>query len=157
MDIQRPNPYGSLREERLIAFEQSHGLRLPAAFRAFLLQFNGGTPSPSFFWITQGSDGSVVDKFYGLHDGPPHLNIETYLGLEELQLPSTMLAFADDGIGNILCLGIAAENTGQVFFLDHELHPFDKSDTTTGITKIADSFGDFLGALQEHPYDERAA
>ena len=54
-------------------------------------------------------------------------------------MPSTMLAFADDGTGNILCLGIAAENAGQVFFLDHELHPFDKSDTETGITRIADS------------------
>jgi len=157
MDIADPNPYGSLTQERLIAFERSHSLRLPAAYRAFILQFNGGTPSPSFFWIAQGSDGSVVDKFYGLHDGPPHLSIETYMGREEPQIPSTLLAFADDGIGNILCLGIAAENAGQVFFLDHELHPFDKSDTRTGITRIADSFQDFLAALQEHPHDERAA
>ena len=145
------NPFGSLSEKRLNEFETYKKVHLPAEYRDFLLKFNGGQPVPSFFWIKLGEDGSSIFQFYGLHDGPSHLSISTYIENEKHGVPKSMLPIADDGTGNFICLGISSFNDAELFFIDHDVHPFYQPNSLKGITKIASSFSEFLLMLRESP------
>ncbi len=146
------NPYGPLSLQKLEVFEITYKISLPTDYREFLLKYNGGQPSPSFFWIKAQKDGTVVNQFYGLHDRPNHLDLRTYIIDEELFGNSkSLLAIGDDGLGNFICIGITHQNQGEIFFIDHNLYAFGKPDTFVGITKIAQSFSDFLNLLVKTP------
>jgi hypothetical protein len=157
MQIQNPRPLGPLSESSLAEFEQAYGLQLPPEYRAFLLEFNGGVPSPSFFWIVEPTDGSSVNQFYGLHDGPQPLSIHTYAGIERYGIPSHMLPIGDDGVGNSICVVARGRMAGEIHFLDHEVHPYDDPESTMGITRLASSFGEFLASLRVSPEEEQDA
>ena len=146
--ILNPNPYGPLSEERLEAFERRIGTTLPPDYRAFLLRYNGGQPQPGGFWIKEGVEGSDVCRFYGLHDGPTWYMIEAYLERPQLGIPPGLLVIGDDGTGNRICLSVREDERGAVYFYDHELHPRNP-ETYEGITKLADSFTEFLAGLTQ--------
>jgi hypothetical protein len=145
------HPYGLVSSKTLEEFERRIHFSLPQDYRAFLLEYNGGQPVPSFFWIKPGKDGSAIYQFYGLHDGPKHLSIDTYAGQERYGIPSSMLPIGDDGLGNFICIGTSPVNQGNIYFLDHDLHPYQFPDSPEGITKLADSFTGFLVCLTESP------
>ena len=151
--IAHPNPHGILSEEALIKFENRFGLQLPPDYREFLLDFNGGRPVPSFFWIKAKENGSHVDRFYGVFSPKLAASLETYLGLDRHGIPSTIIPVGDDGAGDFICLalGLGWVQFGSIYFLDHGLHPVDAPDSSKGITLLARSFTDFLSALQSPP------
>ena len=148
VEMRDANLYGALSEERLQAFEEKLGVRLPSDYREFLERYNGGTPILCGFWIREGQDGSEVHQFYGLHDGPTWASLDCYIGPERYGIPAEMLAVGDDGVGNRICIGIKGDSRGAVFFIDAEIHPYDEPDALEGITKLADSFARFLTNLQ---------
>ena len=151
VEIEQANPYGSLSEERLRTFEQRLRMALPLDYRAFLRRYNGGKPNPNGFWIAKGHDASEVNRFYGLHDGPRWVSLDCYVGEEQHGIPRGLLAIGDDGTGNIICIGIEGERKGAIFFIDHEVHPYDDPDSTAGIYELAKSFSEFLSDLQHMP------
>jgi hypothetical protein len=151
VEITDANPFGSLSREKLEEFERQMGTPLPGDYKTFLLQYNGGRPAPSFFWIEPVIDGSEVFQFYGLHEGPAHLSIDTYAGKERYGIPATMLPIGDNGVGDFICLDLSAVHFGEVCFLDHEIHPFHDPDAIEGITKLANSFSEFLALLSNYP------
>jgi hypothetical protein len=149
--IVNANKYGSLSQEVLNEFEVSIHTQLPSEYRDFLLQHNGGKPIPSFFWIIPHEDGSSVNQFYGLYNEPEYLSIKIFIGKERYGIPESMLPIGDDGVGNYICMGISIENYGHILFLDHELHPFNEPNSPDGITKLKDSFTEFLNSLIDNP------
>ena len=149
--IKNTNPYGPLSWERLVNIENRIQKELPQDYRNFLLKYNGGQPVPSFFWIQPFHDGSGVYQFYGIHDGPIHLSIDTYLGEERYGIPNSMIPIGDDGMGNFICLGINSTNYGEIFFLDHDEHPYSTPDSMAGVLIISNTFDEFLHSLIEHP------
>ena len=149
--IINPNLYGPLLQKKFGEFEKQAHITLPKDFRNFLLQYNGGQPIPSFFWIKPQEDGSSVHQFYGLHGGPAYLSLETFAGKERYGIPESMLPIGDDRTGNYICIGISSTNFGKVFFLDHDKHPFHNPNSLEGVTELADSFSEFLCSLEERP------
>jgi hypothetical protein len=71
--IVQGNPYGQLSAERLDAFEESLGKRLPNEYREYLLNYNGGEFEKIIF-PDEPSFG--VQHMYGLHDGPEYDRLE---------------------------------------------------------------------------------
>lgn len=57
----------------------------------------------------------------------------------------------NDGIGNLICLCIRGDSEGAIYFIDHEIYSPDDPETLSGLTKLADSFSEFLSKLQELP------
>lgn len=56
-------------EQEIQRFEEKKGIRLPADYREFLLEFNGGRPAAdNATWKTTGSNFLDVDELYGLTD-----------------------------------------------------------------------------------------
>ncbi|MEJ2353030.1 MAG: SMI1/KNR4 family protein [Anaerolineales bacterium] len=145
------NAYGPLSQKKIEEFERATQVNLPKDYQDFLLKYNGGRPVPSFFWIEQQKDGSAVYQFYGLHAGPRHLSIETFAGQERYGVPSWMLPIGDDGVGNFIGIGTSSANFGNIYFLDHDLHSDQTPNSSKGITKLSDSFTEFLNSLIENP------
>ncbi|MDD2694297.1 MAG: SMI1/KNR4 family protein [Anaerolineales bacterium] len=148
IEIENARPYGLISEERLQAFEKQIGISLPQDYREFLKQCNGGTPKPNNFWISEEKYESSVYQFYGLHSGPRWLSIDCYISKERYGVPNGLLPIGDDGVGNLICIGITAENFDDIFFIDHEIHPYNEPDSLNGIYKIAESFTEFLSRLR---------
>lgn len=149
MEIINANQFGSLSQNRLEEFEKRIQSTLPQDYRDFLLQYNGGKPDPSFFWIVPEKDGSEIERFYGIHNQTWY-SLETYAGEQRYGLPPSMLPIANDGTSNFICLGISIQQYGEVYFIDHELHGFQPG-SVEGIIKLANSFSDFLALLCDAP------
>jgi hypothetical protein len=152
MKIVDYHQYRSVTETELDEFEKRYCVSLTTDFRNFLLQYNGGRPIPSFFWVNiDGSDGSNVFQFYGVHHQHLPPSLETYLGEERYGVSRTLLPIGDDGVGDLICMGIAIENLGKIYFLDHEIHPYNDPESAEGITILANSFSEFLASLTKSP------
>ena len=157
-----PLPAGPTSDKELGAFEEYIGYPLPADYRSFLLQHNGGHPEPDAYLVDTGfgeqedivmcffpmrnlSVGSVtVHALEELRTWPVHCawddlqsdleNLYADAGIEEPLLP-----IGTDGSGNYFCIVLDGPRAPAVVFLDHE----------TGETfLLGDSFGGFLGALR---------
>ncbi len=111
-------------EGRLTAAEQELGLALPAEYRSFLQERNGG------FLETSGvfDEDVVVEEFFSA--GPtsvPNLDqievmYERYAGPDSDQgLPSFLIPAGADPLGNLICVSAHEADAGTVYFWDHEL------------------------------------
>jgi hypothetical protein len=143
---------GGASEDEVERIEQAlAGGRLPEDYRRFLLTHNGGSPEPAGF-VLAGPPGpyqdSEVQWFLGI--GDPDYDLEdwfaTYRG-PEARMPAELLPIAVDPGGNVICLAVAGERRGAVFFWDHE----EESDPPgwSNVHPIADSFDAFLEGLRD--------
>jgi len=112
---------------------------LPEDYSEFLLKYNGGYPDPCGF-----RDGKeAVDHFFGFCQRDGCLWCTFFMTRDSL--PDTVLPIGVDGFGNLLCLGIAKENRGKIYFWDHET-----SESVDG-GPIAESFSAFIDSLRAVP------
>lgn len=140
--IADPQPAGPTDATQIAAFEQHIGYKLSAAYREFLLTYNGGRPIPDAFTLTAGrgpeedlvmcffrlrdlSLGAVeVEKMSELRIWPLHCawdDLQNDLeNLYQMQLDPPLLPIGTDGSGNYISLVLTGERTGAVVFLDHE-------------------------------------
>lgn len=139
-----------LSSEKMQALEERLDIVLPEQYRDFLLRHNGGTPDPALFECA-GGGGSSVRSFLGVHEGP-HSNFEViFLALKVTRkaLPDNVVAVAEDGGGNKVCLSLAGADVGSVYFWDHERET--KKPSYKNLHLIAPSFDEFLAALYPRP------
>ncbi len=84
---------------------------------------------------------------------------ESYLSLPDIRrayagrIPDALVWIHDDPFGNAICLGIAGEHHGRVYFWDHENEPDDDWDGSVesagNLTLISDSFTEYVAGLEE--------
>jgi hypothetical protein len=150
------NPYGPATPEQVAAFEARIGHPLPGDYRAFLLTLNGGQPERPVFAIPP-DNSDLVRYFPGLHDGPYYHNLEypqrTYR--DQNRMPPELVPIASDPFGNWVCLGVAGEHLGRVYFWNHEREADeDEPPTWDNLRLLAGSFTEFVAGLQ--PYEPEA-
>ena len=136
----------------LDAFEAEHELTLPTAYRAFLLNRNGGYPYPQAV-RTDDDDPQEwprVESF--LMVGPVGWEED-----EEARIPAPiqgvnddpfgergrMLPFVDDGGVTACLLGVDGPNAGAVFHHTDPVHAWDEFP----VIRLAGSLGEFLSRL----------
>lgn len=146
-------PVGNLSEENLRKVENEFGVEFPADYRRFLLQFNGGRPSPAAFdiaWRNEQACGddwktSEVSRFLAIHDGDKanfvQINRVDFRG----RLPADTVAIAQDPGGNVILLAVKGPMAPRVLFWvkDHEVGEGRKS-SYENVGIVADSFEDLL-------------
>ncbi len=95
-------------EEVIRDAEESLGLRIQGSYRSFLRKYG---------WLCVGSF-----EFYGIEGPPDHLELVkmTRLARKDLELPSFLLPFLDDGAGSLMCLDTRQSPEPPVVFWDHE-------------------------------------
>ena len=123
---------------------------MPHDYREFLKKYNGGTPKPAGFWIEIDKDSSSINLLYGLFKSPKYYSIDGAATLE-WKLPDNLLPIGDDGTGNLICIAVTGNTKGSVFFIDHEIYLPNEKESFRGITKLSNSFSEFLSILEELP------
>lgn len=139
-----------LADQALTAYEAKLGLKFPDDYRAFFLKFNGGSPSPRFFNFKGSEKGSEILGFFGFGS---RRDVMSEIAMFYGRLPRRFFPVAADAGGNLICISMAGDDYGKIYFWDHdrEAEPDDgeSPETVDNITLIADSFDEFLNGLHE--------
>jgi hypothetical protein len=129
-------------------------IKLPIQYISFLLSHNGGRPAnPKFkFRLPSGGLGeSVVNWFLSIYDGE-YSNFETFFSMykeDANRLPVELVPIASDPFGNLVCIGIAGEKEGVVYFWDHENeYDIGQKPGYRNVHFIANTFPEFLNGLE---------
>ncbi|MGI4863586.1 MAG: SMI1/KNR4 family protein [Janthinobacterium lividum] len=142
-------PWGKTDETTVRQFEQQLGFSLPADYRAFLLDTNGGSVSNQAFYVNDLKQDVLMDVFYGITNEEEDLTLATWLAEHGDELQEKALIIGADQGGGIILYITAGENQG-VYYWDHA-HFFPQSSPEEGNTYfLADSFDDFCKLLK--PY-----
>ncbi|WP_106495641.1 SMI1/KNR4 family protein [Lentibacillus sp. Marseille-P4043] len=136
--------------EEIGQFEMKNNVKLTKKYKEFLLQWNGGYPEPSLFWISNEHGVSVLNKFYGI--GDLYSNLEDYIDIYEYRLPDGFIPIADDPGGNAICLGTENPYYEKIYFWDHEQES-ENPDDMTNMHFLADDINEFLNKLYEDNED----
>ena len=142
-------------EEDVSYVEQHIGSRLPEGYRFFLLQY--GSEKAYFnelvgFAIETYPDGvCCIDTFIGAVPVETHYCYDLVSHRKEIEgyLPNNILPVADDGAGNYVCLSVAGDDAGQVYFWNHEeVRGIEEEPSCKNMEFVASSFTDFITKLQ---------
>lgn len=121
---------------KIAALQEMIGTTLPADFLEFVASNDGAKAGVNIFKISADNHGTVT-RFIPVSEIPKEMSfIET--------LPEKAFPVAWDTSGNYVFVDQGKD--GAVFFWDHEL--------PAETFKLADSFGEFLEALEPYEPDE---
>ena len=147
MENARPNTS----EQKIHSAEQELNLNFPANYKRFLLNTNGGRPSPNVFPIKGNSTDKygIVDWFYCVQAGDEY-DITWAMALRFDRYPKNLLAIGTDPGGNEICLSVAGKDSGKVYFWDHENEVEEGEEPSyQNVYLIANSFEEFLESLKD--------
>jgi hypothetical protein len=100
MRIDRVNPYGATSPEAIAQFEARRGVLLPAEYKAFLLESNGGIPIPNVFEVPGWHGrGSGLNYFYGIHEGEKVDRLDWACDVHDERVPADLIPIAYDANG----------------------------------------------------------
>jgi len=135
-------------EKEVVKLEAMLGIRLPADYKVFLLEFGGAWLGSSIeFPIKQLEEGEVigVEEFYGFYQpneigrrqpGDLFFRIEMY----QKRMPSNLLPIAGAFYGNQVCVCFKGDSKGRIFYWDHEKLPNEDD----RLLLVAESFDLFI-------------
>jgi cell wall assembly regulator SMI1 len=142
--------------EELAAFESELGAVLPDDYRSFLIATNGGYLGGRLWFFGPTPDGNAADA--GIHHiggfrKEWHFSLTEHRDCYEGRIPHGLLCVADDPFGNAICIGLADQHRGRIYFWDHEAEPdsegWDGQVQTAGnVTLLANSFSEFVSELK---------
>ncbi|MFT4020508.1 MAG: SMI1/KNR4 family protein [Acinetobacter sp.] len=129
------------------AFENEIGCKIPAEYRDFLLNHNGGRPRCPV--LVFGAEKIMVNDLYGLGDqqgrvGDLKQTWEIFLD----RLPSGFISIGDTPSGDQFLISVT---DGNIYLFDHENEPEEASENLAdyeNVKKVADSFLDFINDLR---------
>lgn len=134
MEPRRLTTFGGgarLSEQALRDFEQAYGLRLPFAYRLFLMETNGGRPARDLFYSREASLLVRVRLFYGLEPSVLPCHLGWIREMLSTRLPAELLAIATTDCADRLCL---STTTGGLLLWQ----------PPAPLVAIADSFDEYL-------------
>ena len=122
-----------------------------------MLEHNGGVLRESAH-LPNDTSGASVRAFLTVDDpqGPAGFDLAHYLEAYAGRYPDGFLPIAVDSSSNLILLDIGYEQPGSVWFWDHEAEADeDEPPRTDNITKIAESFAQFVATLTTELTDEQ--
>lgn len=149
MDLQFVSSGRSISETDIAEAESAIGATLPADYRAFLLQYNGGEIEPALFRFTYQDDGDdgegEITSFQSIGaDDPPADLVSTVLfQRDELDLPKHLVPIAFCNEDEVL-LAVSGDDAGKVYYWYMIESGFDGDH----FEFIANSFQQFLDGLE---------
>lgn len=134
--------FNPLAPEEIHKIEELLGIRLPEAYREFLLEIGGaGFRLGGLFPTieeTCGGDRETFDRFFGAECEESYCVFRNIVNYRD-RLNNNLIPVGEDLFGNLLCLGIAGQERERIYFLD------------MGCDKpclAAETFEDFLVSLE---------
>jgi cell wall assembly regulator SMI1 len=156
-------------EDDVRRFEREFGHELPADYRAFLLEVNGGHAPRSHCVFTlrrrARQDESILRGLFSLNapDDQDDLATAQKHYNPDVKLPEGFLEIGYDGSGCPVVLPLVGQHRGEVWYFDIEddsedrpadrVEWFDRRD----VWKLADSFAEFMAGLRPLEDDASAS
>jgi len=134
-----------LHEQDVGSFEKKHGLSLPGAYKAFLLATNGGRPERDLL-TNNGFKGGPVSRihlFFGLNGPVESCNLDWNLEVFQQRLPANLVPIATTEGTDKICLSVAGEREGAIFYWDGHAQPGESN-----LYLLSPDFASFVSALQ---------
>lgn len=114
--LQRLEPRGpEIDDAELSELERLIGARLPLDYRGFLLEWNGGVPIPDAYQF--GGVTTLISRFYSVNATNVLHDLATRYVALRTRVPHNLLPVATDLATNLICLGIAGERTGHIYYM----------------------------------------
>jgi cell wall assembly regulator SMI1 len=132
-----------LTEANLRRTENDLGFLFPSDYRRFLLEFNGGKPTPNMLVIPGNDEEVAIESFLGIGRRDLDLNIWTPELRHSLDMPKEYIPIAFDPGGNNLIMTSAQCGDSEIYYWDSGRH-FDFSTDEENAFFIADSFAELL-------------
>ena len=134
--------------EDVAAFEKLHGITLPGSYRKFLIEHNGGEPTPAIFPISglvKNPDGEI-QVFFGIRDSVPACDLDAILSDVETLIPVGVVPIAATGGGDYLVLDIRKMGAPVAFW---DRRPFWGTDhwSEADLYRVAENFVALLRSL----------
>jgi len=150
-NIQISDSYPPLIKADIAELERKLGISFPFDYKNFLLAHNGGHPTPDSFSIKGEAEGSksMIQGFFGIQAGE-YDNLFDTMQRYHSRVPANFLPIAYDPGGNLICLSVAGEDMGKVYFWDHEEEAEEgEPPSYDNVYFVADSFNDLLNSLTD--------
>lgn len=140
MTVEIKDPGPSITPQQLAEVEAELRARLPGDYRAFLLNYNGGSPVPDTMAV-ENAPGTPTDVqvFFGISRHIESSNLIWNKNIFSDRIPEDCLPIACDSGGNLFCL---AEG-GRVVYIDLD-------SPEPGQYLVTDSFEAFLQKLTDN-------
>jgi hypothetical protein len=146
--ILNSNKNGRLSEPDLVEFEGKLGVTLPADYREFLLEHNGGTPKPNMFFISDEEGYGIAKYLFSVHARPRYASLVWNWEASRGRVPATLLPIGGDPFGNLICISLGGDDKGAIYFWDHEREADEGEEPSfDNISFLADSFTTFIKNL----------
>jgi cell wall assembly regulator SMI1 len=131
--------------------EHAIGMRLPDDYKAFLLRYNGGVPTPAAFPIDRFENNpyGVVQVLFRIDGKIESSNLDWNYGVMNGRIQSNLFPVGCDGSGDLICVSLFGDDAGSVVFWDYYGETPEPS--YSNVYHIADSFSEFLTSLRELP------
>jgi len=130
---------------------ENENTAIPEPYKKFLLKSNGGNAGDkNTFKVPKMSGEFGFNQFFGIHEGLTGLDYiqETYTKMN--RFPEHYFAIASDVSGNLILMGQADDNLGQIFFWYHEGEVSEgKKAYEKNIHKIAKDLDAFIQKLYQ--------
>jgi len=146
-DIQPHSP--PVGEQDVLALEKKHGVCLPHQYKLFLLQNNGGRPSPSLFPIHglhNNRDGNI-QTFFGIHDPYETSDLDVVLHAHSESIPQGIIPIACTDGYDFLVLDCRIRPDSPVYFWDRRHYWGSEEWREVDLYPIAENFEELLKLL----------
>lgn len=125
------------------AFERKIGLSLPADYKNFLRETNGGRPPATALHVPAAKEDVLIDVLFGLGRKPGILG---WLAELRRDMPAGFIPIGKDPGGNILIMDLNLPDAGVIYYWD-KAHSFQTSTADGNTYPIARSFSRLLELL----------
>ncbi len=139
-------------EDEIQRLEAETDVELPAEYRAFLLQHNGGTPAKARFDSKDQKLTSYVKRFAPVcSDDDDEYNLQREIeGITQYRyIPSNMIPIAIDPAENRIVLAVSGRDVGKVYYWAWDEEPEKPTCSRKYMRLVADSFNELLALLHE--------
>jgi hypothetical protein len=144
--------FGPLTEAALIRFEAQIGFALPADYRQFLREHDGGVVAQQVFTIPDLGQDVLLDTLFGIHNSVAEtLTLGYWLGEYGEEIPEKTLLIGADPGGRFLMYVTEGDNRGIYYWDDERFFP-QSTDEEGDTYFVADSFADFCDSLRDFTY-----
>jgi hypothetical protein len=125
-------------ESDLDRFQVKHGIVLPAAYRRFILETNGGRPDRDLFSVVALPESPVarIHFFFGMNDPEESCDLDWNREVYFERLPPDVLAIAKTEGPDLICIRLT--NGETILYWDA---------LTERLLNVADGFESFLSML----------
>lgn len=143
-----------LTEQSIAEFEERQGVKIPADYRLFLLQNNGGRPRQTDFILSKNSKADQVEwgsitRFLGI-DVQPTNSLDYVLRIFQNRLPHDLFPIARDPGGNLICMSNSKSKGRKIYFWDHEYEANEgEIPDFKNISLLANNLDEFLNNLAD--------